>query len=162
MDRKSIIPTKAGTMKHKITSVSELGAVMRAARKSSGVHIDDLALLSGLSKQFVNDVELGKEGVQLGKVLKVLSELGVYVYVDTPSQADELLKHSREQISRTKSRREAQNSGAIPGDKSKISPYNAVRHPMPKVSATGGHTPVPKEMLDAIARLRATPNGTAP
>ena len=84
MDRKSIIPTKAGTMKHKITTVSELGAVMRAARKSSGV------------------------------------------------------------------------------DKSKISPYNAVRHPMPKVSATGGHTPVPKEMLDAIARLRATPNGTAP
>lgn len=147
-------------MKHKITSVSELGAAMRAARKSSGVRIDDLALLSGLSKQFVNDVELGKDGVQLGKVLKVLSELGVYVYVDVPSPADALLKHSREQINRTKSRREAQNLASIRRDQDEISPQNAVRLPKPKVSATGGPTPVPKEMLDAIARLRATPKGT--
>lgn len=135
---------------------------MRAARKSSGVRIDDLALLSGLSKQFVNDVELGKEGVQLGKVLKVLSELGVHVYVDVPSQADELLKHAREQINRTKSRREAQNSERIPRDKDKLSSQNAMKLPMFKVSATGGPTPVPQEMLDAIARLRATPKRNMP
>lgn len=147
-------------MKHKITSVSELGAVMRAARKSSGVRIDDLALLTGLSKQFVNDVELGKDGVQLGKVLTVLSELGVHVYVDVPSQADDLLTHSREQISRTKSRRVAQNSKTLLRDKAGTSSQKTIRAPMPRLSAAGGPTPVPEEMLDAVKRLRATAMGS--
>lgn len=146
-------------MKHKITSVSELGAVMRAARKSSGVRIDDLALLTGLSKQFVNDVELGKDGVQLGKVLTVLRELGVHVYVDVPPQADNLLTHSREQISRTKSRRVTQNAKTLLRDEDTISPSNMMRLSMPKVSAKGGPTPVPKEMLDAVESLRAKAKG---
>jgi transcriptional regulator with XRE-family HTH domain len=147
-------------MKHKITSVSELGAIMRAARKSSGVRIDDLALLSRLSKQFVNDVELGKEGVQLGKVLKVLSELGVHVYVDVPSQADELLTHSREQIGRTKSRRVAQPSETPLRDQDRVSTSNAMSMSMFKVSAKGGPIPVPQEMLEAVERLRVTAKGT--
>ena len=137
-------------MKHRITSVSELGAITRAARKSSGVRLDDLATLSGFSKQFVNDIELGKEGVQLGKVLQVLSQLGVHVYVDVPPGADDLIAHSRDLINRTKGRRAGSNAMVLP---------------MVKVTASGSPTaskPVSQAMLDAIAHLRATSKKTLP
>ena len=92
-------------MKHRITSVTELGALLRATRKSVGMRIDDLAATSSLSKQFVNDVELGKPGVQLGKVRQVLQELGVHMYMDVPDRVKEQLASARNQISNTTQRR---------------------------------------------------------
>lgn len=103
-------------MKHKITSVSELGTLVRATRKSVGLRMDDLAATSSLSKQFVNDVELGKSGVQLGKVLQVLQELGVHMYVDVPDGVNDQLASARNQIVKTTERRNARAQREIPAD----------------------------------------------
>lgn len=92
-------------MQRLIESVQDLGVLVRATRKSAGIRIDDLAATVELSKQQVSDLELGKEGVQLGKVLKVLKELGLYVFVDMPDFAQEHLEQSNNQIVRTNERR---------------------------------------------------------
>jgi len=92
-------------MQQRINYVGELGALVRATRKDSKVRIDDLAGLVGVSKQFVNDLELGKEGVQLGKVLQVLESLGLYVYVDAPQSTFQQLERSKALIARTNARR---------------------------------------------------------
>ena len=96
-------------MKHQITSVTELGTLIRATRKSVDMRLDDLAATSKLSKQFVNDVELGKDGVQLGKVLQVLQELGVHMYIDVPDSVNDQLAHARKLISKTTERRHARS-----------------------------------------------------
>lgn len=94
-------------MEHSISTVAELGTLIRAMRKSVDMRIDDLAATSGLSKQFVNDVELGKPGVQLGKVLQVLQELGVHMYIDVPDSVNDQLAYARNQIAKTTKRRKA-------------------------------------------------------
>jgi transcriptional regulator with XRE-family HTH domain len=98
-------------MKHKITSVTELGMLVRATRKSVDMRMDDLAATSSLSKQFVNDLELGKPGVQLGKVLQVLQELGVHIYIDVPENVSGKIADARSQISKTTERRNARTHG---------------------------------------------------
>lgn len=94
-------------MKRRITSVTDLGILVRATRKSAAVRIDDLAATSRLSKQFVNDLELGKPGVQLGKVLLVLQELGVHVDIDIPDGVHAQLAQAQAQIDKTTARRQA-------------------------------------------------------
>jgi transcriptional regulator with XRE-family HTH domain len=92
-------------MKLKVSSVADIGTISRAMRKSAKVRIDDLAATAGLSKQFVTDVELGKPGVHLGKVLQMLDELGIYVYVEAPDDCSSELERARQQIQRTTHRR---------------------------------------------------------
>ena len=94
-------------MQYRILTVQDLGALLRATRKSAHLRMDDLAATSGLSKQFVNDLELGKPGVQLGKVLQVLHELGAHVYLDVPDAAAAQLAHASTLIGNTTARRQA-------------------------------------------------------
>ena len=96
-------------MKRHITSVADLGTLVRATRKSAGMRLDDLAATANLSKQFVNDVELGKPGVQLGKVFQLLQELGVYLLVDVPDEVDSRVADAKNQIEKTAQRREARS-----------------------------------------------------
>jgi transcriptional regulator with XRE-family HTH domain len=70
-----------------INTASDLGLVVRSVRRSSNVRLDDLAATAQVSKQFASDVEHGKPTVQLGLVLKLLSELGVVCKVDIPQEA---------------------------------------------------------------------------
>jgi transcriptional regulator with XRE-family HTH domain len=82
-----------------IKTVADLGLAVRAVRRSSGVRLDDLAGTAGLSKQFVSDVEHGKETVQLGLVLKALAELGIPLALTIPDEAkDELLALTRKGV----------------------------------------------------------------
>ena len=118
-------------MKHKVTSVMELGTLVRAARKSADMRIDDLAATTRLSKQFVNDVELGKPGVRLGKVLQVLQELGAHLYIDVPDSVSSQMEYARTQINNTAKRRTLRahrtadaeaasvNAGALPSSTQK-------------------------------------------
>ena len=71
-----------------IHSVADLGLAVRAVRRSSDVRLDDFAATAGVSKQFASDVERGKASVQLGLVLKLLSELGIAVTIDIPNSAE--------------------------------------------------------------------------
>ncbi len=74
-------------MKQAIHSVEDLGLVIRAVRKSSGVRQDDLASTVGVSKQFTADVERGKPTAQMGRVMLLLQELGIALNVDIPDSA---------------------------------------------------------------------------
>lgn len=78
-------------MKITVESVADLGLALRAARKGAGVRLDDLAGIAGVSKQFVSDVEYGKQTVQLGLVLKLLAEMGLHLTVDLPPAAEPAL-----------------------------------------------------------------------
>ena len=86
-------------MKMPVPSVVELGLFIRSVRRSSGVRIDDLASTAGVSKQFVQDVELGKPSVQLGLVLKLLAELGMPLTIDIPEAAGHELTEVRRRAS---------------------------------------------------------------
>ena len=59
-----------------IHSVHELGAGLRAARKSLGLTQADLALAAGVGLRFVVELEAGKSTVQLGLALRVIDTLG--------------------------------------------------------------------------------------
>jgi y4mF family transcriptional regulator len=78
-------------VKHIIHSVDDLGLVLRAVRKSSGVRQDDLAAIVGVSKQFTADVERGKPTVQLGLVLQLLREMGIELSTEIPDSVAPVL-----------------------------------------------------------------------
>ena len=70
-----------------VQNVADLGLALRATRRTGKVRLDDLAQIAGVSKQFVSDVEYGKQTVQLGLVLKLLAEMGVSMTLDIPESA---------------------------------------------------------------------------
>lgn len=74
-------------MKHLIHSAEDLGFALRAVRKSAKVRLDDLSQTVQVSKQTTTNVEQGKPTVQLGKVLRLLKELGLTLSVDLPESA---------------------------------------------------------------------------
>lgn len=78
-------------MRVTITTPAELGLLVRAARRAQGLRLDDAAAFAGVGPVFAGDVEHGKETVQLGRVLKLLAQLGLEVVIDAPdAAADEL------------------------------------------------------------------------
>jgi len=79
-------------MKHPIRSVEDLGLILRAVRKSSGVRQDDLAATVGVSKQFTADVERGKPTIQLGLALLLLREMGIVLSADIPDSVAPVLQ----------------------------------------------------------------------
>lgn len=68
-------------MRIAVESVENVGVVIRAMRKVSGIRQDDV---SGVSHVFLRDLEKGKETVQFGRVLKVLDELGIRMVLELP------------------------------------------------------------------------------
>ncbi len=100
-------------MKHAIQSAEELGRVIRAVRKSSQVRQDDLAAVVGVSRQFTVDVEKGKPTVQLGRVLRLLQELGIELSVDIPLAASNELEQLA--LRRAEARRQAATDVAPEG-----------------------------------------------
>jgi HTH-type transcriptional regulator / antitoxin HipB len=58
-------------------TVSNLSQLVKTTRKRQSVRQQDLADLAGVSCRFLSDFENGKETVELGKVLAVLSTLGI-------------------------------------------------------------------------------------
>jgi len=62
-------------------SLQEIGRIIRAKRRSSGLRIDDAAALCGVSVDLLSRLENGSSGVSTGKVLKVLDGLGLAMLV---------------------------------------------------------------------------------
>ncbi|MES2257195.1 MAG: transcriptional regulator [Pseudomonadota bacterium] len=69
-------------MRIEITSPQELGLLIRATRKHQHIRMDDVAGSAGVGHVFVREVERGKETVQLGRVMKLLAELGIVLQAD--------------------------------------------------------------------------------
>ncbi|MBI3348798.1 MAG: helix-turn-helix domain-containing protein [Burkholderiales bacterium] len=74
-------------MKCTIRSPEDLGVLIRAARRTAKVRLDDLSRTVGVSKQTTVNVEKGKSTVQLGTVIRLLNEMGLTLTVDLPESA---------------------------------------------------------------------------
>lgn len=64
-----------------VTDPAEIGRVLRAKRKAQRLTLREVAEHTGLSIRFISEVERGKPSAEIGKVLFLLSAVGVDVYV---------------------------------------------------------------------------------
>ena len=71
-----------------INSSKALGRKIRQLRREQGVTQAQLAGLANTGIRFVSDLENGKETCQLGKMLRVLSTLGVDLDIRSPYDKD--------------------------------------------------------------------------
>ena len=62
-------------------STTEIGRIIATARKSRGLTQAKLAQALGTTQNWISDIERGKDTAQIGKVLRVLSYLGVRLEV---------------------------------------------------------------------------------
>ncbi len=65
----------------RISSPEQLGTVVRKKRREIGINQADVAGLVGVGVRFLSELERGKATVELGKVLKVLSRIGLEVWI---------------------------------------------------------------------------------
>lgn len=65
----------------RIKTVAELGALLRAFRKSQGLTLEKVSGLSNVSMRFLSELERGKETAELGKALATLQNLGLEVII---------------------------------------------------------------------------------
>lgn len=72
-------------MDRAIRTAEDLGRLIRDQRKRQGLRQTDLAAIIGASHVFVGDVEKGKPSVQLGRVLRLLDELGLELRLSVPN-----------------------------------------------------------------------------
>ena len=63
---------------------AEIGDIVRATRKATGLRQYELAGAAGVGLRFVVDLEAGKPTAQIGKVLEVLDALGCSVDIEPP------------------------------------------------------------------------------
>ena len=78
-------------MQTKISTAQELGLLVRATRKSQKLRMDDAAGSARVGHVFVREVERGKETVQLGRVLRLLAELGIELRADVGEEVVPIL-----------------------------------------------------------------------
>ena len=64
-----------------MTTVADIGMLVRQARKRLGVTQRDVALTAGTGLRFVVELEQGKASLHVGKVLDVLQALGLTLNV---------------------------------------------------------------------------------
>lgn len=69
-------------MKNRAVTAADIGTAVRKKRKEDGLTLADAAALSGVGYRFMSDLENGKETVQVGKVLKVLTALGLNMIIE--------------------------------------------------------------------------------
>ena len=76
-------------MKNCAVTAADIGTAVRKKRKKDGLTLADAAALSGVGYRFMSDLENGKETVQVGKVLKVLTALGLNMTIKARSWPNE-------------------------------------------------------------------------
>ena len=64
-----------------LTTMEDIGKLIRDIRKQQGVTQEELAGISGTGRRFISDVENGKNTTQTGKLLLVLKALGLNLYI---------------------------------------------------------------------------------
>ena len=90
-----------------LTSVQNAGVAIRTLRKRAGIRIDDFALIAGVSKQFMTDLENGKDTVRMGMVLSLLQRMAVHVNLDISDDAVEAYNAELEKTTRRRTLKEA-------------------------------------------------------
>jgi transcriptional regulator with XRE-family HTH domain len=59
------------------TNPKQLGQCLRQARQLAGLTLEELAARTGMSLRFLSELERGKDGASLGRVMQVAAALGV-------------------------------------------------------------------------------------
>ncbi len=67
-----------------ISDPASLGSLIRDARRALGLRQPDLALSAGVGVRFLVDIEKGKPTAQIGKVMQVLTALGIEIELSIP------------------------------------------------------------------------------
>ncbi len=67
-----------------MTTMKELGALVARVRKSQGISQLELSQAADVGRRFVVELENGKETLQAGKMLKVISMLGIGIELTEP------------------------------------------------------------------------------
>jgi HTH-type transcriptional regulator / antitoxin HipB len=65
----------------KVSSMAELGPILRAVRKKSNIKQSDLAATAGWGNRFIGDVERGKQTIRTGMLFILMGWLGLEVIV---------------------------------------------------------------------------------
>jgi y4mF family transcriptional regulator len=65
-------------------TVQEIGQTIRSERKAQGVTQRELAMAANTAMRFISDLENGKPTCQVGKVLQVITCLGIRVELNAP------------------------------------------------------------------------------
>lgn len=68
----------------KIENTKQLGQLAKIVRQSQSLDQSTAGLLSGNGLTFMSQFENGKETVEIGRVLKLLEQLGIELSVDLP------------------------------------------------------------------------------
>ena len=69
-------------MNNRVATAADIGMAVRKKRKEDGLTLADTASLCGVGYRFMSDLENGKETAQIGKVLKVLTALGLEMIIE--------------------------------------------------------------------------------
>ena len=67
-----------------MSNVKELGALVSKVRKAQGISQLELSQAADVGRRFVVELEDGKETIQAGKMLKVMSVLGIRTQFTEP------------------------------------------------------------------------------
>ena len=64
-----------------IRSAENLGIIVAQTRKARGYSQQEFGDIAGVGRRFISELENGKETAQLGKILQVLTALGLDLLV---------------------------------------------------------------------------------
>ncbi|WP_087724997.1 helix-turn-helix domain-containing protein [Pandoraea sp. PE-S2T-3] len=78
-------------MRYQIEDATQIGGVIRAARKTQQLRQVDAAGLLDVSESFMVKAERGGETIQWGKLFQILTGLGVRVEFDIPEATHEMI-----------------------------------------------------------------------
>lgn len=74
-----------------VRSARTLGILLREQRRRRGLTQAQLARRAGVSRQWLNGVERGREGAELGRVLRTLASAGIVLkFEERPSSGVDL------------------------------------------------------------------------
>lgn len=66
-------------MKERIASSADIGRLVRQKRKADGLTLAEAAALCNVGYRFFSNIENGKPTAQIGKVLQILTGLGLEI-----------------------------------------------------------------------------------
>lgn len=77
-----------------VHTLKDLGRLVRAQRRASGLRIDDAAALCGVSVDLLSRLENGHSGVSSERLLKVLDGLGLAMLILDKTKVAKILATS--------------------------------------------------------------------
>jgi transcriptional regulator with XRE-family HTH domain len=70
-----------------VSSVKDLGLLIRQARRGAGLTLAECAGASGVGIRFLSELERGKESAKLGLALRVAASLGIRLQASLKGEA---------------------------------------------------------------------------